>query len=105
MAFALAATACPLLSRIEADRIYIAIGVGDTFEAIDALITVIARDCIPLGEDLVATIAAWLDCYGGQAAEPRLRQLLAGVESVTTQQVLPFERQFGDATTNYQQSG
>ena len=47
MAWELAAAAHPHLSRVDADRIYIAIGVGDTFEAIDALLTAIARDGIP----------------------------------------------------------
>ncbi|HVQ53027.1 MAG TPA: hypothetical protein VMS92_23575, partial [Mycobacterium sp.] len=66
LAWALAAVAQPYLSRPDADRIYIAIGIGETFAAIDALLTAIARDRIPVGDDLVATVAAWLDCYRGQ---------------------------------------
>lgn len=73
VAWELAAAPHPHLSRAEADRIYIAIGVGDVFEAIDALLTAIARDRIPLSHDLVATVASWLDCYRGQDAEARLR--------------------------------
>lgn len=77
VAWQLAAAAHPHLNRVDADRIYIDIGVGDTFDAIAALLTVIARDHIPLGADLTATVAGWLDCYRGQEAEPRLRDLLS----------------------------
>ena len=66
----LAATAHPYLSRVDADRIYIALGIGETFDAIDALITAIARNHIPLSDDLVATTATWLDCYLGQTPNP-----------------------------------
>ena len=79
LAWELAAAARPHLGRFEADRIYIAIGIGETFAAIDTLITAIARDRIALGEDLLATTSTWLDCYLGQDAEPRLRQLVAEV--------------------------
>jgi hypothetical protein len=87
LAWELAAAAHPHLSRSEADRIYIAIGIGETFTAIDALITAIARDRITLGEELVATVASWLDCYLGQDAEPRLRQLIAEVRTSPPQHI------------------
>lgn len=95
VAWELAAVAHPHLSRAEADRIYIAIGVGDVFEAIDALLTAIARDRIPLAHDLVATVASWMDCYRGQDAETRLRQLLAEINQVPPQQMSAFEERFG----------
>lgn len=95
LAWELAAVARPHLSRAEADRIYIAIGVGDVFEAIDALLTAIARDRIPLGHDLVAAVASWMDCYRGQDAESRLRQLLAEINQVPPQQMSAFEERFG----------
>jgi hypothetical protein len=44
LAWELAAAAHPHLSRVDADRIYTALGIGETFAAIDALITAIARD-------------------------------------------------------------
>ena len=98
VAWELAAVARPHLSRSDADRIYIAIGIGDTFEAIDALITTITRNRIPLRHDLVAPVAAWLDCYRGRDAEPRLRQLLAEVKLHLPQQVSAFEERFGSAS-------
>lgn len=85
LAWALAEAAEQHLSSLESHRIYIAIGVGETFTAIDALITAIVRDGIALGDDLVATVTAWLDCYVGQDAEPRLRELLAGTKILPPQ--------------------
>lgn len=87
LAWELAATAHPYLSRVDADRIYIALGIGETFDAIDALITAIARNHIPLSDDLAATTTTWLDCYLGQNAEPRLRQLLTEVTTDPPQQI------------------
>ncbi len=87
LAWELAAAARPHLSRPDADRIYIAIGIGETFTAIDALLTAIARQAIPLGDDLVATVATWLDCYRGQDTEPRLRYILAEVKIFALQRM------------------
>jgi hypothetical protein len=90
LAWELATTARPHLSRVDADRIFITLGIGETFAAIDILITAIARNHIPLRDDLVATTASWLDCYLGQDAEPRLRHLLTEViTAVSPQQQVP----------------
>jgi hypothetical protein len=89
LAWELAATARPHLSRVDADHIHITLGIGETFTAIDALITVIARNHISLSDDLVATTATWLDCYRGQDAEPRLRHLLTEVITAASQQEMP----------------
>jgi hypothetical protein len=110
LAWELAATARPYLSRVEADRIYITLGIGETFTAIDALITAIARNRIPLRDDLVATTASWLDCYVGQGAEPRLRHLLTEVIAAASQQQMPVAHARTDpgahaAQDRYRQSG
>ena len=81
LAWELATTAQPYMRRVEADRIYIAIGIGETFEAIHSLITVIAREKVPVNELLAAAVSAWLDCYIGQPAEPGLRALVAEVDT------------------------
>lgn len=85
------------LSKVEADQIHIAIGIGETFAAIDALITTIARHQVPLDGDLVTALAAWLDCYHGQNAEPRLRHLLAEITDCSPPQMSAFEQRFGSA--------
>lgn len=92
LAWALVAAASSHLSRSEADRIHICIGVDETFTAIDDLITAIVRNQILLPKDLVAGLVAWLDCYHGQPDEPRLRELLAEVTTVSLQQMSPLER-------------
>ena len=51
------------------------------------LITLSARDRIALGEDVVAAVHNWLDCYQGQDAEPLLRQLVSVVETYTSKQI------------------
>jgi hypothetical protein len=85
LAWELAAAARSYLGRVDADRIHVAIGLGETFTAIDALITAIALDRIPLTDDLITTVYSWLDCYAGQDAEPRLRLLVADVNTSSAQ--------------------
>jgi hypothetical protein len=82
LAWALADAARPYLSATELSAIHISIGVGETFAAIDVLVTAVARERLPLDDELVGTVTAWLDCYVGQDAEPRLRELLADVRAV-----------------------
>jgi hypothetical protein len=70
-------SSAPVSEQIRRRPIYIAIGIGEIFSAIDAPVTVIAQDRIPGGDDVVAT---WLDCHRGQDAEPGLRHLAAEVK-------------------------
>ena len=76
LAWALAAVAAPHLGRTHRDRVYIALGIGETFAAIEDLITLIAAHRIPLSGDLMATVSTWLDYYDGHPAHPRLQELL-----------------------------
>lgn len=105
LAWDLAAAAHPYLGRVDADHIYIAIGIGEVFEAIDVLITVIARDRITLSGDLVATVTSWLDCYRGQDAEVRLRQLVKEVEHSAPQRVLEAPIPDSGSQGRYRRSG
>lgn len=89
LAWELAAIARPHLGRVDADRIYITLGIGETFAAIEALITAIACNDVPLDDELVAATASWLDCYLGQGAEPRLRHLLTEVIASASPQNTP----------------
>jgi hypothetical protein len=76
VAWSLVAAAHSRLRRPAAHHIYIAIGVGDTFDAIEALLAFIVEHHLRLDADLRAAVAAWLDRYRGQDAERRLRELL-----------------------------
>ena len=78
--WSLVAAAHSRLRRPAAHHIYIAIGVGDTFDAIELLLAIIVEHHVRLDEDLRAAVAAWLDRYRGQDAERRLRELLRRVQ-------------------------
>lgn len=86
LAWELLAAARPRLSRTHLDHIHVLIGGGETFAAIDALVTVIVGSAVPLGEELVATVREWLDCYVDHDAEPRLRGLVCDVKIIAPQQ-------------------
>lgn len=85
LAWQLAAVARPHISTDQAHRIHIAIGTGETFEAIDTLITVIARQQLCLDARMHACTNAWLDRYVGQPAIPRLRALLVGIRLINSE--------------------
>jgi hypothetical protein len=87
LAWELATAARPQLSNVEADRIYIAIGIGEAFDAIEALITVIARKRIPVTEEMAATVNTWLDCHRSHNVEPRLRELIATAKTYRPQPI------------------
>jgi hypothetical protein len=76
LAWALAESARPYLFAEESSSVHIAIAVGEQFAAIDILMSAIARERVHLDAEVLATLTAWLDCYVGQDAEPRLRALL-----------------------------
>jgi hypothetical protein len=82
LAWALADAARPYLSASEQSAIHISIGLGEAFAAIDVLVTAVARERLSLDAELVGTVTAWLDCYVGQDAEPRLREHLADIQAV-----------------------
>jgi hypothetical protein len=77
LAWALADIADPQCRCTERHNIYVAIGVGDTFSAIRALVMVIVREGLPLPLDLVAALASWLDAHSHNESEPHLRGLVA----------------------------
>jgi hypothetical protein len=81
LAWALATTAAPHLSTGERHDVYIAIAVGDTFPAIGALIATVVREQLALPADLISRFTRLLDAYAGHDDEPRLRALIARVQT------------------------
>jgi hypothetical protein len=77
LAWALADIADPQCRCAERHNIYVAIGVGDTFSAIRALVMVIVREGLALPVDLVAALPSWLDAHSHNESEPHLRGLVA----------------------------
>jgi hypothetical protein len=82
LAWALAEAATRHLSAVERDRVYVAIGVGETFAAIRYLIEVIACKRIGISADLVRQCTSLLDAYAGHEEEPYLRGAIAHVLSL-----------------------
>lgn len=82
LAWKLATAVRPHISTAQAHDIHIAIGIGEIFDAIDVLITVLTRQQIALDPTLIITANSWLDRYLGQPAEPRLRALLAEMKAL-----------------------
>jgi hypothetical protein len=80
LAWALAETARAHLTTSESNQIYIAIGIGESFAAIDVLLTAILREQLRLDAEVVGIVTAWLDCHIGQDAEPRLRNVVAAID-------------------------
>ena len=77
LAWALADIADPQCRCEERHYIYVAIGVGDTFSAIRALVMVIVREGLSLPLDLVAELPSWLNAHSHNESEPHLRALVA----------------------------
>jgi len=60
--------------------IYIALGAGESYEAIEQMLDIAVCRRHPLPATLIGALAAWLDCYVGNEQEPRIRSLLNNVE-------------------------
>jgi hypothetical protein len=76
LAWALAESADPCFRLAERNYIYVAIGAGDTFSAICALVAVIAREGLPLPLELVPALTSWLNAHSHNESEPRVRGLV-----------------------------
>jgi hypothetical protein len=87
-------SAGPGTPAVESSAVHIAIAVGEQFAAIDILVSAIARERVHLDAEVLATLTAWLDCYVGQNAEPRLRALLLDIPAngvVAVDEAIPSE--------------
>jgi hypothetical protein len=76
LAWALALAAKPHLDIVERDDIFVAIGAGETFAVVRALIKWVAINRIPVEPDLVRQCISWLDAYVGHEDERYLRRLI-----------------------------
>ena len=78
LAWALAEAVKPHLSAIERNRVFMAIGAGETFAAIRGLVKSVAVKRIALRPDLAQQCITWLHAYVGQDDERYLRRLIEG---------------------------
>jgi hypothetical protein len=76
LAWALALDAKPHLDAVERNGIFVAIGAGETFAAMYALLKWVAIKRIPVEPDLVRRCVSWLDAYVGHEDERYLRRLI-----------------------------
>jgi xanthosine utilization system XapX-like protein len=76
LAWALAQAVKPQLNVGERNYIFVAIGAGDLFAAIRALIKWVVLKRIPVPPDLALRCASWLDAYVGHEDEKSLRRLI-----------------------------
>jgi hypothetical protein len=76
LAWALVLAAKPHLDAVERNDIFVAIGAGETFAAIHALLKWVAIKRIPMEPDLVQRCISWLDAYVGHEDERCLRRLI-----------------------------
>jgi hypothetical protein len=79
LAWALALAAKPFLDVAERTDMFVAIGAGETFAVVRALVKWVAIQRIPVEPDLVRQCVSWLDGYAGRDDEPYLRRLIEGV--------------------------
>ncbi len=66
----------------EPDRtaVFTAIGAGDCYTAVDALLETIVRASVPVPPSLVARIGDWLDAYIHHAEAPRIYELINAIK-------------------------
>lgn len=78
-AWALATVTESVLTSQERTWLCVTLGAGDSAQAVEELLTVIADRGIALTDDLVDSAADWLGGFAGTTAEPRLKSLVAGL--------------------------
>jgi hypothetical protein len=86
LAWALALAAKRHLSIVDRNNIFVAIGAGETFAVVRALVKWIAIKRIPVEPDLVRQCVSWLDGYVGRDDERYLRRLIEEMVSPTENQ-------------------
>ncbi|MBW0012522.1 hypothetical protein [Mycobacterium sp.] len=84
LAWELAEAISPLLANRdrERDRLYAAIGSGDSYAAIDAVLQILAGQGSALPAGLVAKLTNWLDAYTHSDDAHRLQELLRVITAV-----------------------
>ena len=76
LAWVLALAAKPHLNGVERNDLFVAIGAGETFAVVSALVKWFAIKRIPVEPDLVRQCMSWLDAYVGHEDEWFLRRLI-----------------------------
>jgi hypothetical protein len=83
LAWQLAEMACLLLPDRDRADVYTAIGAGYSYAAINTLLETVVHTGTPVSPALVARIGDWLTAYAHHHDEPRLREMLTALRTVS----------------------
>jgi hypothetical protein len=86
LAWALALAVKPFLDVVERNDLFVAIGAGETFAVVRALVKWVAIKRIPVEPAVVRQCVSWLDGYAGHDDERYLRRLIEEMVSPTANQ-------------------
>jgi hypothetical protein len=98
LAWDLALAAKPHLNVVERNGVFVAIGAGETFAVVTALVKWFAIKRIFVEPDLVRQCVSWLDGYVGHEDERYLRRLIEE-SSAGRRHLTPTPRGLGAATS------
>lgn len=76
LAWSLADAASPCLDCVQRNNIFVAIGIGEAFNAIRLLLDAITRARFTVEDALAARLSGWLDAYAGHDDEPGVRRMI-----------------------------
>ena len=77
LAWELAEVGASHLDATERDNLYVAIGSGETFLAVESLIRAVVGIRVALRAETITRLLAWLDGYRDHPGEGGLRELIA----------------------------
>jgi hypothetical protein len=89
LAWALALAAKPHLGAVDRNEIYVAIGAGETLEAIRKLVKLVAVERIPVKRDLELGCLSWLRGYVGHEDERSIRGHIDDFVPANSLRILP----------------
>jgi hypothetical protein len=82
LAWELAEVVGPVLADRDRDELYVTIGSGSSYAAIDTLLQMIVQRRLPVSVALVARIDVWSNAYVHSGDAPRLHELLDAIRSL-----------------------
>ena len=82
LAWELAELVAPVLADRDRDELYVTIGSGSSYAAIDTLLQMIVQRRLPVSVALVARIDVWSNAYVHSGDAPRLHELLDAIRSL-----------------------
>ena len=106
LAWALAAAVSRRLTSVQRDAIYVTIGAGDTYAAIQQLIPAVVHNGVALAVDDIRRLEAWVDGYRGHVDEQRLRLVVSRIayqRPATSSRSIPARRRYLRTTRAYRQ--